>query len=342
MTTQETGAPVANAEVPAHVPEWVMIARAGRWLGHPAGPEVITPEGLGSALAHFNRHYRANGSEMVIDYHHASVFAARAGGPQAPAAGWIREAELRADGTELWGRVLWTGTGRRAVAEREFRYLSPVLMFNRPDGVTGERVPLHVHSVALTNTPFMTELEALNANPATDGGAGATLTEGGGEMPILKSIAEALDRTPEQVASTLGLEGAGADEAETAEAILALAERPAAGVVLNALGLEDGATLGDALAAVAALKGDEREEKAEELVNGAVADGRVPPAQRDFWLNAARADYGAAAAAIDNLAPVIAAPCGGGPARPGRALTDAEEGVRRQLGLSAEAFLNAL
>ena len=70
-------ADVAPADAaPAHAaaaPRWVMLARTGRWLGHPAAPEVITPEGLRSAADYFARHYAANGTDVVVDYHHASV-----------------------------------------------------------------------------------------------------------------------------------------------------------------------------------------------------------------------------------------------------------------------------
>lgn len=249
--------PVAPTPMPAlsiasaGVPEWVMIARTGAWLGHPTAPEVVTPELLRSALDYFRRHYGAHGADLVVDYHHASLTAPQTGGV-APAAGWVRQMELRAGGAELWGRVLWTTEAARAVAARRYRYLSPVLRFNTPDRLTGEPVPMTVHSIALTNTPFLTELKGLNEAGATEG-AGATdaPATGGKRMPVLDSLARALEREPEQVASELGLaahEGA-TDDAQVAQAVMAnaararelearLAERPALPECLcNALGV---------------------------------------------------------------------------------------------------------
>ena len=102
--------------------------------------------------------------------------------------------ELRGGGQELWGRVLWTTEAAGAIARREYRYLSPVFRFDRPDRLTGAPVPLQMHSVALTNTPFLTELEGLNT---------ITPTEGGMEMPILQSLAATLQTEPAELAGRL-------------------------------------------------------------------------------------------------------------------------------------------
>jgi len=352
----------------AAAPQWVMLARTGAWLGHPTTPEVITPDRLRSARDYFDRHYAATGTDLVVDYHHSSVTApCRA--QLAPAAGWVTAVELRNGDTELWGRVLWTAEAADAIARRRFRYVSPALRFGAPDRVTGERVPMMIHSVGLTNTPFLTELESLN-EAAADGGA--TLTEGGEPMGLLNAIAEALGREPEHVASALGLDPAG-DDRQVAEAVLACAERrrvpefvanslgvcadadetavraalirlkaPGAGLtsVRARLGLPDAAPECDVLNAIDALQAAGRDGQAEQLVDAAVAEGKIPPAHRDFYLNEARSDLDAAREVINSL-PVLTAPQPAPRKTLSRRLSDAEESVRRQLGLSAEAFLNA-
>ncbi len=271
-----------GADEPAEVPEWVQIAQAGTWLGHPNGPEVVTREHLRSALNYFRRHYRDNRAELPIDYHHASVYAGR-DAPRAPAAGWIREMELRgpdeggqpgpgrSDGeanrepsgggdAELWARVEWTDEARQAIAERRYRYLSPVFRWNRPDRVTGETVPMHIPSVALTNTPFLTELQSLNEQGAGDspGTVPTPGTAGGDDMDLLKAIAKALGRKPAAVARALGLatdagqaakklEAGDIDNEAVARAVMKLAggdEDDDSGdlaKVARALGLEPGA-----------------------------------------------------------------------------------------------------
>ena len=218
-----------NAALPATAPEWVMIARAGEWRGHPAGEERITPDDLAVAHAYYERHYAANGADLVVDYEHASTSARLLGG-RAPAAGWITAMELRAGGTELWAHVQWTTEAATSIEAREYRYLSPVLRWGHADRVTGEPVRLQIHSVALTNVPFMTELQALNANDlaaGTDaGGIDATPT-GGPIMDLLTAIAGALGVEPSEAAGLLGVE-AEADDGAVAAAIKALADRVAA------------------------------------------------------------------------------------------------------------------
>jgi phage I-like protein len=372
---------------PGSVPEWVMVARTGAWLGHPTAPEIITPEHLRSALDYFRRHYSAHGADLVVDYHHASL-AAHRGGALAPAAGWVQKMELRAEGTELWGRVLWTGEAASAIAARRYRHLSPVLRFGAPDRLSGRPVPMLLHSVALTNTPFLTELSTLNEAGTTEGaGPIPTPAEGGENMSVLDSLARALEREPEQVASELGLtaEEGVPDDAQVAQAVMANAARvreleaaqetrpplpdfvcnalgvtaeadetelkaalirlkaPGAGMaaVREALALPAEAPESEVLNAIAALREERRRAEAEELVDGAVEAGRIPPAHREFYLREALNDLEATRAVVNSM------PAFGGahPARrpqPGPALEQAQRQVCRQLGLSAEAFAAAL
>jgi len=258
MTTIDTPVDVA-APLPATAPQWVMLARVGAWHGHPHADEVITPEKLNSALNYFNTHYAAHGADLVVDYHHSSVTAAPQGG-LAPAAGWVSRMEIRAGGDELWGHVLWTAEAAARVSRREFRYLSPALRFSAPDRVSGEPVPMFIHSVALTNTPFLTELGSLNACQAgvldtgrgdgapADGCALSDPSEGGDGMSLLEAIAAAADREPDQVAAALGLDdttdravaaGIVANAARLTEADEARGRVPE--FVANAIGLDPGA-----------------------------------------------------------------------------------------------------
>jgi phage I-like protein len=360
-----------TAREPAVVPEWVMLARTGAWLGHPAVPEVVSAARLSSARDHFERHCAAHGVDLVVDYHHASVYAGRQG-TRAPAAGWVREMALRENGTQLWGRVLWTAEAASAIARREFRYVSPVLQFDVPDRLTGEPVPMVVHSLALTNTPFMTELEGLNQSAATDGGG--PLKEGGETMSVLDSLAAALEQEPAEVARRLGLPP-DADERSVAglllgnaaqaraatealelpadaaptdlrAALIRLKAPGAAGLpALRAkLGLSVDAPESQVLNAVDALQQSAQQSAAEALIDDAVRAGRIPPAHRDFYLREALGDLDAARQVINSLSVVT----GPSPDRPaiqpahgGRSLTDAESRVCRQLGLTEEAFLAA-
>jgi phage I-like protein len=278
----------------SEVPRWIMLACTGRWLGHPAAEEIIVPAHLRAARDYFEEHYVGTSTDVVIDYNHASVSAASEGKP-APAAGWITGMELRADDTQLWGSVLWTSQAASSVARREYRYISPVLRFNTPDRLSGEPVPMHIHSVALTNTPFLTELEALNESSAT----ALTPREEGETMSLKKSLV-----------AQLGLP----DDADDAAVLKAVDE------------LQDACTLNEAV----------------QLVNSAVAEGRVPPAHREFYLNQARADLPGAREVINSL-PVLTAAESRPSARIAApaVLTETERSICAQLAITQEAFAQA-
>ncbi len=325
---------------PTELPEWVMLARTGVWLGHPTEREVVTRRRLRAARDYFQRHYSAHGTDLVVDYHHGSVLAARSGNA-APAAGWVREVELRSDGNELWGRVLWTASAARAITECELRYLSPALRFDVPDRVTGERVPMVIHSVALTNTPFMTELPGLNAWQTPGADSSTQAPKGGRTMSLLNAVAQAADEPLELVAALFGLKADAPDD-RVAEALMANARagRAALNAVCTKLGLPESAEEAEVLNAVDALHASVNRGAVEELVDAAVGEGRIPPAHRAFYLNEARRDLDAARRIIGEL-PVLtssAAPAG---TSGGRSLTEAERQVCTQLALSEEAFLNA-
>lgn len=95
---------------------------------------------------------RAGKAHLPIDYEHQTDLAAENGRP-APAAGWISQLSVRADG--IWALVDWTAKARAMLAAREYRYISPTFMADKDTGTV--RVILRA---ALTNNPAL-ELTAL-------------------------------------------------------------------------------------------------------------------------------------------------------------------------------------
>lgn len=89
---------------------------------------------------------------MPIDYDHA-IDLASPRGEAAPAAGWIDAMQSRNDG--IWGRVEWTPRAAKQLADREYRYLSPVISVDPVGNVLG------ILRASLTNTPNLERLKAL-------------------------------------------------------------------------------------------------------------------------------------------------------------------------------------
>jgi len=90
--------------------------------------------------------------QIPVDYEHQTDNAPKNGQP-APAAGWIKTLQARADG--VWGLVEWTAKAVEHLKAKEYRYLSPVFNYREDGEVT------RVLRAALTNNPALTELTAL-------------------------------------------------------------------------------------------------------------------------------------------------------------------------------------
>ncbi len=130
-------------------PEWIPLLPAGQTITGRDGRSWLNaaPEDVVAAFV-------ADGKPMPLDWEHATELKAPKGEP-APAAGWIVELALREDGS-LWGRVEWTPRGALAVTSREYRFISPVFIFDRATDLI-----VKLTSVGLTNRPNL-HLPALN------------------------------------------------------------------------------------------------------------------------------------------------------------------------------------
>lgn len=92
--------------------------------------------------------------KLPIDYNHAlDVLAPK--GHSTPAAGWISKMEVRPDG--IWGLAEWTPKAAKHVADKEYRFLSPTILYTQ-----GDNEIRSILRASLTNNPNMT-LKSLNA-----------------------------------------------------------------------------------------------------------------------------------------------------------------------------------
>ncbi|WP_123769359.1 phage protease [Vulcaniibacterium tengchongense] len=136
-------------------PEWVELIPAGPIIAGRDGRSWVFEAGDAQAVI---AAFRSRSADLPIDWEHATQHRAPNGLP-APAAGWITDLDFR--GGALWGRVSWTPRGRDQVANREYRYISPVFDYV-PD--TGRIVRLV--SAGLANLANL-HLQALNQEDST-------------------------------------------------------------------------------------------------------------------------------------------------------------------------------
>jgi len=347
--------PAGSAD-PATPPETIQLCPPGVVETETRGPFLMDAAARGEVIAAF----AASGRDMVIDYEHQSLT-----GEEAPAAGWITALEDRGDGEGdgLWAAVSWTPRGATYLQNREYRYLSPVILIRVAD-----RRGVALHSVALTNTPEIRRLAPMVAkalqrygrpfDSAQDRPAESPLRNT--RNPELETPKKEEGPMREQLLTILKLAADATDEA-IVQALQALAGRPAlAPEITEALGLEAGAPPSEAVASIHALKQGERkagtvealqqevsrltkdlaQRQRDELVALALGAGKITPAQREWAEAYALRDpegfklFTAKSPVVSPVAVVL----GGAPPRPDWAIDESQRTVNRLLGVTEEAF----
>ena len=137
-------------------PEWVHLLPS-------AGGKIMTVDGRGpyqveDANEVISKSLAAEYG-MLIDVNHATDILGPKGG-DAPARGWIKDLKIRADG--IWGRVEWSPAGKALMAERAYRFLSPVITHDEAGKI------FQVLRASLTNRPNLRGLASLNMESVMD------------------------------------------------------------------------------------------------------------------------------------------------------------------------------
>lgn len=338
-------------------PEWLHLVPYGEWRGHPTRVFAVGAAEADQVLAN---HARRGRTRLVLDYEHQTLRSIDNGKP-APAAGWIDLLEKRADG--VWGHVEeWTAAAEGYLRAREYRYLSPVLSFDRRDKRTGEPAGLHLHSVALTNVPFLDELTPVVNSDTTL------------EIPMLelrKLLGLADDATDEQVVAAVQAHLASlrtglalADDADITAITTALqaAQLPLqlGRLALSELDLGDAPQLEPAKARlrrelkhsgyvpltehVEALRAHETQVTAltdDQVIEQARAAGKLTPGLEPWFKRQLGRDREGAMAWLNETPAIVPlkSPIPAAGATSPVQLSDAEQAVCTQLGISPEQFL---
>jgi phage I-like protein len=134
---------------------WIHLMPSGEFSGRDGrGPWAM--HNADAVIAASNAF--AGKKPIPVDYDHQIDMAQKNGQP-APAAGWIKQLQARADG--LWGLVEWTAKASAYLDAKEYRYLSPVFNHTPSGEVT------RLLRAALTNNPAL-ELTALASVQGAD------------------------------------------------------------------------------------------------------------------------------------------------------------------------------
>ena len=224
--------------------------------------------------------------DLVIDYEHQTL-----SDVQAPAGGWIKDLYKGEDA--IIAKVEWTARAAEYLKNKEYRYLSPVVMVREAD-----KKAVSLHSAALTNTPAIDGMFAL-ANSI--------------DIDNMNDVKEDTKMDLKKLAALLGLPETATEE--DIEKAIKAAKAPdkdegegerkedgdvkgavpvANSVVLSLLGLKDDAKTEDVATAIMELKAgngnneilalkEELEKRAaDDLVQSALKEGKITAAQKEW------------------------------------------------------------
>lgn len=275
---------------------------AGEFTGRGHGQSWKLDDAGGAALA-AQLNDIAQRTPISIDYEHQTMLA-KSNGQPAPAAGWITSVEWR-QGTGLFAQVNWTERAKGHIAANEYRYISPVIFFDKQNNVVG------LHNAALVSVPAIVGMEpvvaalaALIEQPPAEKGpfmdrkqliAALGLKDDATDTQITERIAalSALEKAPplpKAMTAALGL-AEGADEAAALAALAKVKSSPDAASL---------AQMNELQGKVATLSAQILERDVTELVDGAIDAHKLMPAQRDWALNLGKTNMAQLKAYVDS------------------------------------------
>lgn len=253
------------------IPDWFRLLPIGNVEMEDGEPAFLSIESAQAIVSEF----KVSAKDMVIDYEHQTVTDPPI---EAPAAGWIKDMEVRADG--LYVQADWVERAAQRLKSGEYRYFSPVFMVEKKS-----RNITALFNVALTNQPRLKDIRPI-------------LNKHMGDSNMLKEIKELLGvqedgKVVEAVKSLIAAKATLETEMKTLketpepvackEVLEALKLRPEAAksevvATIHALAQEKP----DTTAELASLKARLADRDANDLVADALKAGKISAAQKEW------------------------------------------------------------
>lgn len=269
--------------------DFIKVVPVGEFPEHPDGAHVVTAD----HIRQMKKNFDASRVDGLVDYEHNSLWG------DTTAAGWVEEVEARDDG--LYAKYpQFTKAAKKKIANREFRYLSPVYALNARDK-KGKSIGAYFDSLALTNRPYMdNEIDHLRN----------TNTENS-EMKFSKEFLESLgldeSATAEQIEEAMNAKLTESPPAEETPPSGNESEDPAEeggdDPVMNML-----KKMNSRLEAIEARDADAEKQNAEALVNSAIEAKKILPREKAVYLNSALTDFKATKETLDAIKANAASP----------------------------------
>lgn len=283
--------------------DWLQLTPIGEFP-HEAGVQRVDKAAVDEMVANFNSlrsrfSRRFGGLPFYIGHPDVPAFANKF--PDRKAYGWVMDLEARADG--LHGKVKWSEAGKELVANAHYKFFSPYWGAKEigMENIGGRRTkvfrPIELVSVGLTNEPNIPVLPLSNEQTAPTTmklpdwliqllGLSADVTEEQAKTALSNCVNERNTLTTAK--QTLANEKATADGALTAEKTAHSTTRT---------------TLEGERDAAQTKFANERKARTTLLLDLAIQDGRITPAQRPQWQADLDKEFDTKSVALANQAP---------------------------------------
>lgn len=281
--------------------------------------------------------------DLMIDYEHQTIYLEQNGKPN-PAAGWIKRAEY-ISGEGLFADVEWTDIAAEQIKSKQYRYISP-LFLAAPDG----RV-VKVLNAALTNRPALHNLaEAFAASQQFN----QPNQEDNSMLDLLRNLFALPNGSEDEIKQKLTALSAAKGDSPVAlsDVYTKLAEQETQVVALAAqanktpdpakyVPLSDMQAVQNQLNS---LQAQITKDKVDGLIETALSEGRLLPAQKQWAQNLGNSNFQALSDYLATVSPTAALAgdkqAKGDPnANQPVALSDAEKAAARMLGMSEAEFI---
>jgi len=293
------------AELPLIPPGEVVQGRDGRYW-YNRDPQCVID------------YFDGRGIDVPIDVEHATELKAPKG-DAAPAMGWIKALSVR-EGGAVWGVIEWTPKGAELIKNREYRYYSTVLIYEK-DSLTIRGIA----SVGLTNKPNLNVLALNHENKEHTMDLKALLAKLG--LPETATIEQALNA----IGTLQGNLQTALNRAETPSLDKFVPRGDYDAVLLRATNAET---------RLADQKKAELETALNAEVDAAMKAGKITPATKEFYVAMCRQDGGLEQfRKFVAAAPVVGDPSDldtKSPEQGGKALNAEDQKVADMFGNSAE------
>lgn len=337
-------------ELSGAVPTEILLAPAGEFRARDGRPtEVKAWKMDAEAAARIIAEAEAAVGDFVIDYEHQTLNAEENGQP-APAAGWYKKLEWREASGLHAVDVRWTPRARAHIEAGEYRYISPVLRYDKKTGVV-----LAVLMSALTNYPALDGHSDLAVRAAAKFQSITQEEDDVDRKQLIAMLGLAADASDEQITAALTALKAKAAISDQKDAEITDLKAAAGQKDTEIAGLKASAgnpdpakfvplaTFESLKSEVAALKSTQTTTEVEALVKKGIEDGKLLPVQEAWAKELGGKDIAALKGYLEKT-PAIAALNGSQSGGKGAAdgggggLNATELAVCRRLGITAEEY----